>query len=78
MRLISNNPSKFAGLKGFGLNIVAREASHTQPNAENIAYLRTKVERMGHILRIDEPRGEPGRQGSAKPNVTGGDAADSS
>lgn len=54
MRLISNNPKKFAGLAGYGLRIVAREASHTAPNKENIGYLRTKVERMGHMLDLDD------------------------
>ena len=49
MRLISNNPKKFAGLAGYGLSIEARVPSHTAPNPENIEYLKTKVERMGHL-----------------------------
>lgn len=53
MRLISNNPKKFTGLAGFGLRIVNREPSLTMPNKENIEYLRTKVERMGHMLDLD-------------------------
>ena len=50
MRLLTNNPSKKGGLAGFGLEITARVPLETAPNSENIAYLRTKRERMGHLL----------------------------
>jgi 3,4-dihydroxy 2-butanone 4-phosphate synthase/GTP cyclohydrolase II len=50
MRLMSNNPKKFTGLTGYGLRIVQRVPSHTAPNPDNIDYLRTKLERMGHML----------------------------
>ncbi|MHB1488777.1 MAG: bifunctional 3,4-dihydroxy-2-butanone-4-phosphate synthase/GTP cyclohydrolase II [Acidimicrobiales bacterium] len=50
MRLITNNPAKYGGLEGFGLDIVERVGLHTEPNPENIKYLRTKRERMGHLL----------------------------
>jgi len=50
MRLITNNPSKYGGLEGFGLEITARVPSVVAANPENIAYLRTKRERMGHLL----------------------------
>jgi 3,4-dihydroxy 2-butanone 4-phosphate synthase / GTP cyclohydrolase II len=50
MRLLTNNPSKRGGLAGFGLEITERVPLQTAPNAENIAYLRTKRERMGHLL----------------------------
>src|SRR3954470_11121362 len=50
MRLMSNNPTKRGGLEGFGLEIVERVPLETVPNPENIAYLRTKRERMGHLL----------------------------
>jgi 3,4-dihydroxy 2-butanone 4-phosphate synthase/GTP cyclohydrolase II len=50
MRLMTNNPSKYGGLQGFGLEITGRVPLLTQPNPENIAYLRTKRERMGHLL----------------------------
>ncbi|HEX4906116.1 MAG TPA: bifunctional 3,4-dihydroxy-2-butanone-4-phosphate synthase/GTP cyclohydrolase II [Acidimicrobiales bacterium] len=50
MRLLSNNPSKRGGLEGFGLEITGRVPLETKPNPENIAYLRTKRERMGHLL----------------------------
>ena len=50
MRLITNNPTKYGGLEGFGLGIVERVPSVIAPNPENIDYLRTKRERMGHLL----------------------------
>jgi 3,4-dihydroxy 2-butanone 4-phosphate synthase/GTP cyclohydrolase II len=50
MRLLTNNPAKYGGLEGYGLEIVGRVPLLTQPNPENIHYLRTKRERMGHLL----------------------------
>jgi 3,4-dihydroxy 2-butanone 4-phosphate synthase/GTP cyclohydrolase II len=50
MRLLTNNPSKRAGLEGYGLSIVERVPLETSPNARNIEYLRTKREKLGHLL----------------------------
>jgi 3,4-dihydroxy 2-butanone 4-phosphate synthase / GTP cyclohydrolase II len=50
MRALTNNPAKYGGLEGFGLEITERVPLLTEPNPENIAYLRTKRERMGHLL----------------------------
>ncbi len=50
MRLMTNNPVKYGGLEGFGLNIVERVALESRPTSFNIDYLRTKRERMGHLL----------------------------
>ena len=50
MRYMTNNPAKYGGLEGFGLEIVERVPLESVPNPENIAYLRTKRERMGHLL----------------------------
>jgi len=50
MRLMTNNPIKYGGLEGFGLNIVERVAIESVPTEFNIDYLRTKRERMGHML----------------------------
>ena len=50
MRLMTNNPAKYGGLEGYGLEIVERVPLETTPNPENIRYLRTKRERMGHLL----------------------------
>jgi 3,4-dihydroxy 2-butanone 4-phosphate synthase/GTP cyclohydrolase II len=55
MRLLTNNPAKFGGLEGFGLEVTGRVPVETVPNPENLAYLRTKRERMGHLLEgLDE------------------------
>jgi 3,4-dihydroxy 2-butanone 4-phosphate synthase/GTP cyclohydrolase II len=50
MRLITNNPTKYGGLEGFGLEITGRVALPTKPNPENIGYLRTKKDSMGHLI----------------------------
>ena len=55
MRYLTNNPSKYGGLEGYGLRVVERVPLETAPTPENIAYLRTKKERMGHLLEgLDE------------------------
>ena len=50
MRLMTNNPIKYGGLEGFGLDIVERVPLESKPTLHNIDYLRTKQQRMGHIL----------------------------
>jgi 3,4-dihydroxy 2-butanone 4-phosphate synthase/GTP cyclohydrolase II len=50
MRLLTNNPAKRGGLEGFGLQIVQRVPIHTIPNEENIRYLQTKRDRLGHLF----------------------------
>jgi 3,4-dihydroxy 2-butanone 4-phosphate synthase/GTP cyclohydrolase II len=50
MRLLTNNPAKRAGLEGYGLTVVGREPLPTHPHPENVRYLRTKRDRMGHLL----------------------------
>ncbi|GGJ86715.1 riboflavin biosynthesis protein RibBA [Pilimelia anulata] len=55
MRLLTNNPAKRAGLEGYGLTIVGRAALPIRPHPENVRYLRTKRDRMGHLLdELDE------------------------
>lgn len=54
MRLLTNNPSKRAGLEGYGLAIVERVGIEMHPTAENIDYLRTKRDRMGHEIVVEE------------------------
>ena len=51
LRLITNNPAKYGGLDGHGLEIVGRVALPTTENPHNVRYLRTKQERMGHHPR---------------------------
>lgn len=50
MRLLTNNPTKRAGLEGYGLQIVERVPLESPPNPENIRYLTTKKEKLGHLL----------------------------
>ncbi|GAB3982749.1 hypothetical protein GCM10027615_66210 [Plantactinospora veratri] len=50
MRLLTNNPAKRAGLEGYGLTVVGREAMPVRATPENVRYLRTKRDRMGHLL----------------------------
>ncbi|MFM7252650.1 MAG: bifunctional 3,4-dihydroxy-2-butanone-4-phosphate synthase/GTP cyclohydrolase II [Ilumatobacteraceae bacterium] len=50
VRLLTNNPAKYGGLAGFGLRIAGREPIVITPNPHNEAYLRTKRERLGHLL----------------------------
>jgi 3,4-dihydroxy 2-butanone 4-phosphate synthase/GTP cyclohydrolase II len=54
MRLMTNNPVKRSGLDGFGLEIVERVPIEVEPNAYNAEYLRTKREKMGHLLESEE------------------------
>ncbi|HUY86411.1 MAG TPA: bifunctional 3,4-dihydroxy-2-butanone-4-phosphate synthase/GTP cyclohydrolase II [Acidimicrobiales bacterium] len=50
MKLMTNNPAKYGGLEGFGLEIVERVSLQSTPNEQNFEYLKTKRERMGHLL----------------------------
>lgn len=52
IRLITNNPRKFRGLSGYGLEIVERVPIQIPPTEENLEYLRAKKEKMGHLLDI--------------------------
>jgi len=52
MRLITNNPGKRAGIEGYGLSIVERVPLEIQPNEKNLEYLRTKKEKLGHVLHL--------------------------
>ncbi len=53
MRLMTNNPAKYGGLEGYGLEIVDRVPLRATPTQENIAYLRTKQEKLGHLLDLE-------------------------
>jgi 3,4-dihydroxy 2-butanone 4-phosphate synthase / GTP cyclohydrolase II len=50
LRILTNNPKKIRGLEGYGLTVSAQVPIEHLPNPHNEAYLRTKAERMGHIL----------------------------
>ena len=51
MRLMTNNPRKFVGLEGYGLEIVERVPLEIPPSDASRRYLRTKKEKLGHLLR---------------------------
>ena len=50
IRLMTNNPRKLVGVEGYGLTVVERVPVEVPPRDENLAYLQTKVDKMGHIL----------------------------
>ncbi len=52
IRLLTNNPKKIVGLEGYGLNVVERVPIETVPTPENYRYLKTKRDKMGHLLRV--------------------------
>jgi len=52
LRLLTNNPKKIVGLDGYGLEVCERVALEIDAHAENIDYLTTKRDRMGHLLKM--------------------------
>ncbi|HZG93811.1 MAG TPA: bifunctional 3,4-dihydroxy-2-butanone-4-phosphate synthase/GTP cyclohydrolase II [Mycobacteriales bacterium] len=66
MRLLTNNPAKRAGLSGYGLEVVERVGLPTAPTQENIRYLKTKRDRLGHLLDLPAAFDEP-TEASAAP-----------
>jgi len=53
IRLMTNNPKKIVGLQGYGLEVVERIPIEIKPSRRNLAYLKTKKKKMGHLLTID-------------------------
>jgi len=51
LRLMTNNPRKFVGLEGYGLTIAERVSIEIAPSDASRRYLRTKKEKLGHLLR---------------------------
>jgi len=49
-RLLTNNPAKIEGLERYGIEVVERIPLEISPNPSNLAYLRTKREKMGHLF----------------------------
>jgi 3,4-dihydroxy 2-butanone 4-phosphate synthase/GTP cyclohydrolase II len=54
IRLLTNNPKKVSGIEGFGMEIIERVPIQVRSNSKNIRYLKTKKEKMGHLLSFNE------------------------
>lgn len=54
MKLLTNNPRKIVGLKGYGLEITERVALEIKPNDRNRKYLQAKRDKLGHLILQDE------------------------
>jgi len=50
MRLLTNNPKKLIGLQGYGIDVVERVAIQALPTKSNKGYLKTKRDKLGHLL----------------------------
>ena len=61
MRLMTNNPAKYGGLEGYGLEITGRVPLDTDANPENVRYLATKRDRLGHSI---SPEGGSAKSGT--------------
>ncbi len=53
VRLLTNNPAKHAALERYGIRVIERVPLAVPPNAVNRQYLRTKADRMGHLLAFE-------------------------
>jgi 3,4-dihydroxy 2-butanone 4-phosphate synthase/GTP cyclohydrolase II len=59
IRILTNNPRKIAGIEGFGLTVTEQVPIEVAPNAENVRYLSTKREKLGHRLHHQDARFRP-------------------
>jgi 3,4-dihydroxy 2-butanone 4-phosphate synthase/GTP cyclohydrolase II len=62
LRVLTNNPKKIVGLEGYGLKIVERVPITVTPTKKNFNYIKTKVEKMGHLIDIRELTEEEKKQ----------------
>ena len=58
IRIMTNNPKKIVALEGYGLRITGREAIEIDPQDDNLCYLRTKKDKMGHLLEHEDLFGQ--------------------
>ena len=56
IRLLTNNPRKIVGLKGYSLEVTERIPLEIEPNEANISYLKTKQKKLGHLLTLNEKK----------------------
>ncbi len=56
IRLLTNNPKKIHGISGYGLNIVERVPLHAEITQENLRYMKTKQDKLGHFLHLDQEK----------------------
>jgi 3,4-dihydroxy 2-butanone 4-phosphate synthase / GTP cyclohydrolase II len=54
IRIMTNNPKKIVALEGYGLHVTGREPIEVAPREDNVCYLRTKKDKMGHLLVHDD------------------------
>jgi 3,4-dihydroxy 2-butanone 4-phosphate synthase/GTP cyclohydrolase II len=59
IRILTNNPKKITGIEGFGLTVVEQVPIETEPTPENVRYLATKRDKLGHKLHHQDLRYEP-------------------
>jgi 3,4-dihydroxy 2-butanone 4-phosphate synthase/GTP cyclohydrolase II len=62
IRLITNNPKKIIGIEGYGLTVTERIPTEVPPTPENIKYLETKRDKLGHLLKV---------RGNGRPQIMG-------
>ncbi len=67
MRLMTNNPAKYGGIEGYGLTIAGRVPLKATPNDENVRYLRTKQEKLGHDLGFGDELDESDVESHTEP-----------
>jgi 3,4-dihydroxy 2-butanone 4-phosphate synthase/GTP cyclohydrolase II len=74
IRILTNNPRKIEGLSGFGLTVTEQVPIETTPNDYNLAYLRTKREKLGHRLHHQHLKLQEGMLPNEAPHVADPDA----
>lgn len=71
MKLMTNNPAKYIGLKGYGLAVTGRVPLVTPITMENKRYLETKRKKMGHVYGLDLiSNGSSPKTENGKPSTT--------
>ena len=66
IRLLTNNPRKVISLSGYDLSVVDRVPVEIEPNTHNLKYLKTKLEKMGHLITLHSPKTKKDRKESTK------------